>query len=281
MARRPRELKAATVLCGGVLLGTTLLAAGADRTGSYQGPGWYELRLDPSRKMVLRIVSACEGIYSCLYQGYSITVAEDQIARMQSITHSEKSPSGLPLSGKEHAKVLDAIDELAHPDPKVRMHAYRVLRRYFPACRPVVHEGLKHHDRRVRALSVKFLGEEGFSTEDWTPIVTLLRDPSPRVRLAAVMALRRLGPGDVEPLVEYLASEPVANNRKMAVRNLERWKDPEAIRGLVRRLRVEADHGVRVFITRALKALTGEDHGDDTEAWATFLERRDEEEHDA
>ena len=262
-----------------ILVGAIVLAGGGDKS-DFRGPGWYQLRLEPNRDMVLRIVDASEGSYSCLYQGFSMTVAKDRIVAMQSISHSEKSPSGMDLSGAQHAKVLYAIDELAHPDFQVRRRAYSLLRKRFPACRPAVHLALTHLDRRVRALSVKLLGESGDATEDWTAAIGLLSDPDSRVRLASVMALRRMEPRDVEPLVEYLRSEPVANNRKMAVRNLERWKDPDAVKGLIGRLRAEEDHGVRVFVGRALKALTGQDHGDDTDAWETFLQTQKKEQHD-
>ena len=265
----------------GLFVGAVLLVGGGEEKGVFQGPGWYHLRLEPSREMVVRIVDVSKGTFSCVYQGFSVELPDSQIVSMQSISHSEKSPKGLALTGEQHAKVLDAIDALAHPDFKVRKRAHAILRRYFPACRPVIHDALTHHARRVRALSVKLLGEEGAAPEDWMRIVALLRDTDFRVRLAAIMALRRLGPGNSEPLVEYLATETVANNRKMAIRNLERWKDPAAVRGLIGLLGGEQDREVRVFIARALKAITGKDHGEEADAWTVFLEAQEKKQHDA
>ena len=90
------------------------------------------------------------------------------------------------------------------------------------------------------------------------------------------MAIRRLGKaeGGLAAILEYLPAETDPNNRKMAVKTLQEWRDPAALPVLAELLKSEKDKGVRNFLARALEVMTGENHGDDAEAWETCLERR-------
>jgi hypothetical protein len=90
------------------------------------------------------------------------------------------------------------------------------------------------------------------------------------------MAIRRLGKeqGGLAAILEYLPAETDANNRKMAIKTLQEWRDEAALPVLVSVLKSEKEKGVRNFLSRALEVMTGENHGDDTEAWQACLERR-------
>jgi HEAT repeat protein len=126
---------------------------------------------------------------------------------------------------------------------------------------------------RARIFAVKILGERGNAKDDLAAVAAALRDRSPQVRLAAVMAVRKLGPAGFQPLVDQLAREAEPNNRKMAVKTLQEWRLKEAVPHLVKLLHKERDKGVKRFCVVALEALTGKKLGDDQAAWYGYLER--------
>lgn len=148
----------------------------------------------------------------------------------------------------------------------------QVLRDGFPASRPVLHAAAGASSARVRGLAIKLLGDQGNVDEDLDVVAKALDDKTSSVRMAAVMALRRLGKEGSPAIVRHLPRELEPNIRKMAVMNLKIWGDPDAIPVLARSLRKERDRGVRRHTVRALRSLSGKIYGDDTDAWVAFAE---------
>ena len=72
---------------------------------------------------------------------------------------------------------------------------------------------------------------------------------------------------------KYIPSERVPNNRKMAVKTIERWGDPSALPFLVRLLKTEKHAGVRRFIVNALRILSGQKIGDDVSLWESYVKQ--------
>ena len=154
--------------------------------------------------------------------------------------------------------------------------AMEKLRAGFPASAPVLIEGITRANSRGQSFAIQVLGENGSAPAHTKVLIPCLKSSSQKVRLAASMAIRRLGKaeGGLAAILEYLPAETDANNRKMAVKTLQEWRDPAALPVLAELLKSEKDKGVRNFLARALEVMTGENHGDDAEAWETCLERR-------
>jgi HEAT repeat protein len=164
-----------------------------------------------------------------------------------------------------------ALDVVARStDTAELVAAMDLLRRSFPDARPLLAEAAARGPVRLRAFAVQALGEHGAAASDLPVVAAALRDTSPQVRLAAVMAIQRLGKEGFDALIEYLPGEAVANNRKMAVKTLERWGDEAAIPYLVRLLKREKEPRVRNFIRNALQVLSKRNLGDDVEAWEAY-----------
>jgi HEAT repeat protein len=201
----------------------------------------------------------------------------DQVLSAIEVAKLDDSKQEHGLTGAQKCRALDAIEALASMDPPTRIRAYRVIQDYFPGCRPFVHGALRHREARVRKLAVKVLGENGEARHDLAPATTLLRDPEGTVRLAAVMAIRELGPDTaLEPTLAHIRWEPEINIRRMSIKNLRRWKDSRAVPTLKQLLRSEEDRNVRVSIARALDAITGLGLGESPRAWLQHLDREDD-----
>ena len=155
-------------------------------------------------------------------------------------------------------------------DVKVVVGAMDVLRKGFPASRPVLVECLEKASPGAKCFALQVLGEQGEAAKDLQVVSKALRDSTKRVRLAAVMAIRRLGKDGFPALKAYLPSEPEPNNRKMAIKTLQVWGDRAAIPLLVQLLRKEEEKTVRNFLVTALEVLSGKNLGDDLKAWETY-----------
>ena len=151
------------------------------------------------------------------------------------------------------------------------VRAAGVLEEEFPRSRPVVLEAVRSPSSRARTFGLKILGEQGGGEDDVRVVARALTDNDVSVRLAAVMALQRLGPSGYPAMAAYLPGETRPNNRKMAVKTFERWGDQNAIPLLVGLLRKEKHDGVRNFMVTALERLSGRRLGDDIEAWDEYL----------
>ena len=177
---------------------------------------------------------------------------------------------------RSYRAVLEELNRTT--EVKVVLSHLRVLEGAFPESRSVLVEGSRHSKARVRMLSVKILGEFGNVEQDLESIAKNLRDPVASVRMAAVIAIRTLGSAGIEDTAgidamdRLLRNEFEKNIRKMAVRNLELWKDPRAVPHLVRALDREEEASVRKFIVRALERLTKKRLGDDVPAWIACLD---------
>ena len=201
---------------------------------------------------------------------------------------AEKKPSVTPAdpaqkgsSGKDETARQEAfraalkVIEVSNVKNDI-LHAMESLRGGFPESAPVLLEGVARGNPRGQAFAIQVLGENGSAADHMKVLVPCLRSSSVRVRLAASMAIRRLGKaeGGLAAIIEYLPAETDANNRKMAVKTLQEWRDTAALPVLAELLKSEKDKGVRNFLSRALEVMTGETHGDDAEAWQACLERR-------
>jgi HEAT repeat protein len=151
--------------------------------------------------------------------------------------------------------------------PQKLANAKRVLSKGYPLSRPVVVEATKSGSSVARAFAVRIIGERGEGEEDVEVVTSALRDSDAKVRLAAVMAIRRLGGEGFRRVADHLRHEKVRNIRKMGVETIERWKSPDAVRCLVSLLASEKDRQVRRFIVDSLRTLTGRKVGDDLIAW--------------
>jgi HEAT repeat protein len=166
---------------------------------------------------------------------------------------------------REAAKVFDSTHEV-----KVMVDAMALLRKGFPASRPVLVECVKKASPGARCFALQVLGEQGEAAKDLEVVSKALRDSSKRVRLAAVMAIRRLGKEGFPALKEYLLWEPEPNNKKMAIKTLQTWGDRAVVPLLVHLLRKEEEKTVRNFLVTALEALSGKQLGDNADAWESY-----------
>lgn len=150
--------------------------------------------------------------------------------------------------------------------------ALEVLREGFPESRNVLHECVAAGTVKTKAYALRILGEEGEVEEDLEVVAEGLNDPDERVRLAAVMAVRRLGKDGMDALLGCLRTDASANNRKMAIKALQHWADKECVGPLVELLKKERDDGVRAFAFTALRVVTRMKFGDDLEAWEKYAD---------
>jgi HEAT repeat protein len=167
----------------------------------------------------------------------------------------------------------DAMDALeAATDTRTMVDAMAVVRNGFPDSRAVVTERAAKGSVKLRAFSVQVLGEFGEAKTDLGPVTAALGDENAKVRLAAIMACRRLGKDSCPALAAHLPKETDPNNRKMTVKALQHWSYKEAVPLLVQTLKDEKEKTVRNFIVTALEVLTGQKRGDDISAWQAYLE---------
>jgi hypothetical protein len=176
---------------------------------------------------------------------------------------------------KDSARFLAAIDLIETSDQNVQiLKGMETLRGGFPKSRAVLHATAGTGSAKVKAFAIQVLGEKGETGKDLDVCVEGLKDSSDMVRLAAVMAIQRMckKKEGYKALLDYLPGEKVANNRKMAVKTLQRWEAKESVPFLVDMLTREKEKNVRNFIVTALQVLTGAKHGDDVESWKAFAE---------
>ena len=283
----------ALVILGGVI-GVALPAFSGE-------PRWYLVVLKGGESLIARLVEEEEGFYILNFQGSVLRVAKSGVRKFEPLAKSAVSlsegtpraarsslddvedPGALPAAPEPpeipptreeerlEEELRDAIESLASPAEPAADRSYKKLAAEITTARPLVHVALRHQSHWVRTLSTKLLGEKGTAKEDLAMVVGRLADYKPGVRLAACMAVRALGPEGFQALVSYLKTETVPNNRKMAVKTFLHWKDPRAVPFLVERLSQESDKGVRGFIEVALEELTGQEFGQDHEAWTNYL----------
>ncbi|MGQ9589991.1 MAG: HEAT repeat domain-containing protein [Planctomycetota bacterium] len=165
------------------------------------------------------------------------------------------------------ARILEASTDAAN-----LLEALDALREGLPGSREVLHQLARSGVPQARCFALRALGEKGEAEKDLPVAEAALKDPDKRVRFAAGMAMRNLGPAGLEKLLEYLPGEPDPNNRKMAVKTLQHWGDKKAVPVLVRLLKDEKDRGVRNFLVTALEVLTKRRLGEDVEAWEAHVE---------
>lgn len=239
----------------------------------YSGPDWYEIRTGSKSSLVAKVMRSDDTSYACLYQGMMLSIPRDDVSSIRPIWEVGRI-DGLPheLDREECREVLDAIEDLAEPDHRVRREAVRLLTEAFPESRPFVQHATRHKKRRVRMLSTRLLGEHGDFTLDGTVILDRLGDHKPKVRLLAILAIRKLGhqgvsTSTIDRILRYLDTETELNNKKMAVKALHYWKAEEAIKPLIRMVALEKDRGLRGFLHRALLHITGDTSIQDPTQW--------------
>ena len=189
----------------------------------------------------------------------------------------ESTGTGRPGDSEEEKKRLLRFNKAlaglgSAPDATELKRHLDVLGRDFADARPVLVTAARRGTPRVRSLVIKLFGDHGNVDDDLDTIAWSLDDHSPTVRMAAVAALRRLGKEGSRALLQRLPREREPAIRKMAVRTLKMWKDPDAIPPLAHLLSSEKHPGVRKHMVRALEWLSGKRYGDDTEAWLAFAE---------
>lgn len=165
------------------------------------------------------------------------------------------------------AKVLEQSTEVAE-----LVRASATLQDGLPDSRSVLHRCVERGSRQARGIALRILGEAGEASLDLEVAGKALRDPDAKVRLAAVLAVRRLGRLGFPLLVDYLPGELDVNNKKMAVQTLKEWRNDDAVPMLVGMLKEEKDKGVRNYIVSALEGLTKRRLGHDVQAWEEHVE---------
>lgn len=259
---RVRSVQMATVVCLTLFSGDTL-------RGQSFAPGWYDVVLKSRHHLTVKVLRDETERLVCTYQGEQLEIPKNQIQALRSLLEPSASRDG-SLKPDDTVKILDAIEDLAARNFDARRRSVELLEERFPACRKLLHRALKHKQDRVRKLVVKLLGERGERDFDLDVVVAVLRDHDAKVRLAAVMAVRQLGPGRFEEILAYLRREPVANNRKMAVKTFQLWNEPKGLDPVLEVLEREKDPAVRRFCVAALHSLTRRNYGDDVEAWRDY-----------
>jgi HEAT repeat protein len=154
------------------------------------------------------------------------------------------------------------------------VEAMAVLRKGYPQSRPVLVDAVEKGAVKTKTFAIQVLGEHGKAEVDMPIVVPTLKDSREKVRLAAVMAIRRLGKTGLKAMLEYLPREESANNRKMAIKTLQQWNDLSACPPLVRMLKTEKDEGVQSFIVTALEFMTRKKLGNDVGAWEAYIEQK-------
>jgi len=186
---------------------------------------------------------------------------------------SRGAPAKPPVSDEKLKPFKEAMEALdAAKDAKDMVAAMTVIREGFPTSRPVVAQSAVKGSPKLRAFAVQVLGELGDARSDLETVTAALADDNSKVRLAAVMACRRLGKESCPALAAHLPREQEANNRKMTVKALQHWEYREAVPLLVQTLKSEKEKSVRNFIVTALESLTGQKRGDELAAWEAYLE---------
>ena len=125
---------------------------------------------------------------------------------------------------------------------------------------------------KTRVFAIKLLGENGDAETDLPLVVTGLRDADSRVRLASILAVRKLGPEGFPAIVELLSREQRSSNLKMAIKTLQHWGKAESLEPLVRLLRRDDRTTVQNFCFTAFERTTGRRLGKDVDAWEKYLE---------
>ncbi len=188
-------------------------------------------------------------------------------------TAEEKSLAP-PPDAKDEAERLRAalliIDRSV--ETKELLKAMEALRDAFPRSRDVLVECTENGSPKSMCFALQVLGEKGEAARDLKVVVKGLKSPKSKVRLAAVMAIRRLGMDGYKDLIAYLPRETEANNRKMAIKTLQHWNAKEAVPFLVTQLKGEKEKTVRNFLVTALEALSQKKLGDDQHAWEAYVD---------
>jgi len=200
-----------------------------------------------------------------------ITILQLCVSLLAASTASAQDVAG--KDKKEAERFQSAVAVLDSSDKtQDLLEAMKTLREGFPASRSVLVESAKIGSIRVKCFAIQVLGEKGDAKNDLGVVVPALKDQTVKVRLTAVMALRRLGKEAYEHLTAYLPGEKDPNNRKMAVKTLQEWDAKESVPLLVRLLKKEKEQSVRNFIVRALEGLTKRKRGDDVAAWEAVVD---------
>ncbi len=239
-------------------------------------PGWYVFELEENVHLTGRLMKAEEDFYVLNFQGSVLQLARSKVLGLKkpSLPAGTKAEEGEAHSDSaaRAEQVLDAIEALGSLSDGERDQAYGALGRDLEISRPFLHAALSHQKPRVRALAIKLLGEVGTAGEDLEPVTSRLSDSTPQVRLASIMAMRRLGPRGAPALVDHLQREAIPNNRKMAVQTLQFWNSRGAVGPLLELQAVEKDRGVRRCIEVALESLIGR-RGRSPGAWEAHLKK--------
>lgn len=277
------------------MIASVLILALPTLAGAGEETRWYRVELKSGQDFTGRYMSDEKDFHVFSFQGETLRVAKNEVKSLTPLGRSPGTPAGASAAGEDPKgdgaeitagdgpepkrgkglvtddQLRDAIEELSAQNDDAVQSAYRLLSANFEDARPFIHLALSHQSSRVRKLSVKLLGEKGTAQDDLKWTVKMLSDDKPMVRLAAVLAIRTLGPDGYLELIKYLETEIEPNNRKLAVKTFQQWREVRAVAPLISRLQHEPDEGVRNFIAVALEFLTRKSLGTDANAWSEYL----------
>jgi len=245
-----------------------------------ESSAWYVAELEDGASLTGKLLSTGETSFVLQFQGEVLELAKSRLQYLRKATLPVKteSPRGETAADGEAraARVLEAIEALGSQDTVASDRAFGVLVKEIETARPLLHAALVHRSPQVRVFLTKLLGEAGTAEEDLESVSGRLSDAVPEVRLAAIMAIRKLGPRGGQALLDHLERESVPNNRKMAVKAFQVWNDRSAVDRLLRYQPHEKDPGVQRFLETALETLIGR-RGRSPGAWAAHLQKMREE----
>jgi HEAT repeat protein len=245
---------------------------------------WRLFRLADGSSFTARLIDDQEDSFTISYSGSILQVAKRDVmsvsvaapdAAQEKAAEAEPAkpwtrepmppdPSAAPAAARS-AGVPDerlfraAIEDLAAEDESRTPQAFLLLGAHLGRARPLLHQALQSRDRKLRGKVLRLLGAMGNARDDLPALATGLADPERWVRLAAVQAIRALGPeAPVTP--GHPAVEPPGAPR-----------DLRLVEVLVEHFLREKDREVREVVRGALEELTGKKLGMDPAAWRTWL----------
>jgi len=171
---------------------------------------------------------------------------------LASVAWAQEQRTSLSPEAQELIKQLETKDTYTRQRSFMRLEALRE-----PATAPIIHQYVKSRNADTRAFSARALA----AIEGAQAVPTLRelarRDRSPRVRLAAVLALEPLQDPQVLPILIEKLRDRSPEVRMAAVDAVSRVDDVKARESILLRWRRERHRDVRRVLREAVDRLGG------------------------
>lgn len=195
--------------------------------------------------------------------------------------HASSAPSaaaapaigGRPPADGELAIDFAAIAKIETGTPVERATALRSIGDAWPRSRPTFEAALTHRAAAVRLAAISLLGDVNVA-DPALYVAETISDPAPAVRRIAVRLVRTLALRALEPrLIAKVASDVDRGVKVEALRSLEEVGTAACLPAVLREMTSDPETTTRPRYLRVLRRVTGEDCGDDVEAWGAAVER--------